>query len=267
MNTGFARRGGPALWSRKMVGGPAPRSRRLVGGPAPPSMKASEGFTLVEILLALGILATILAILLSAFTGAGRGLDILKERSGAFRQIRISADRIGTDLAGSFSSTSVTTTAFTCRLDQFSGKPASTLIFTAFVLPDPSAARPSTDIVKIKYYPKVGADGKYIDLYREQSDLPLIDNKMATSESRLATGLMGFRVETFDGKNWTTDWPPNWTTDWPPGGGTGTGRLPTKVAFVLTDARGQEYRRSFPIPLAGGEASTLFSGKREGRSR
>ncbi|MBF8260229.1 MAG: N-terminal methylation protein, partial [Actinobacteria bacterium] len=257
--TGFARRGGPGLWSRKVVGGPAPRSRRLVGGPAPPSMKASEGFTLVEILLALGILATILAILLSAFTGAGRGLDILKERSGAFRQIRISADRIGTDLAGSFSSTSVTTTAFTCRLDQFSGKPASTLIFTAFVLPDPSAARPSTDIVKIKYYPKVGADGKYIDLYREQSDLPLIDNKMATSESRLATGLMGFRVETFDGKNWTTDWPP--------GGGTGTGRLPTKVAFVLTDARGQEYRRSFPIPLAGGEASTLFSGKREGRSR
>jgi len=235
------------------TGGQAPLPSFSTGGLA--SRRA--GFTLIEILLALAILSTILTILLSAFTGAGRGLDILKERSDAFRQIRISADRIGTDLAGAFSSKSVTATAFTCRADQFSGKPASTVIFTAFALPDPTAARPSTDIIKIKYYPKVGADGKYIDLYREQSDLPLIDNKIATSESRLAKGLMGFKFEAYDGTNWTTDWPP--------GGGTGTGKLPAKVAFVLTDARGQEYRRSFPITLAGGEASTLFSGKREGR--
>jgi prepilin-type N-terminal cleavage/methylation domain-containing protein len=218
-----------------------------------------DGFTLVEVLLALAILATILALLLASFTGASRGLDILKERSGLFRQIRIGTDRIGTDLAGAFSSTTVSATAFTCRADQFSGKPASTLIFTAFVLPDTTAVRPSTDIVKIKYFPKVSEDGRHIDLYREQSDLPLIENRMSTSESRLAAGLLGFRVEMFDGKNWTPDWPP--------GGGAGSGRLPKKVAFVVVDARGQEYRRTFPIPLAGGELSTLYSGKREGRSR
>ena len=232
-------------------------SRR--GGPAPPSKKSSEGFTLIEILLALAILSTILTLLLSAFTGAGRTLDILKERSGAFRQIRIGMDRLGTDLAGAFTSTAVPATAFTCRTDQFSGKPASTLILTAFVLPDTSAVRPSTDIVKIRYYPKVSVDGKHIDLYREQSDLPLIENRMPTSESRLATGLLGFRVEMFDGQNWTPDWPP--------GGGTGSNRLPKKVAFVLTDALGQEYRRTVPMILAGGELSTLFSGKREVRSR
>ena len=229
------------------------------GGQAARSKKLISGFTLIEILLALAILSTILTLLLSAFTGAGRTLDILKERSGAFRQIRIGMDRLGTDLAGAFSSTAVAATAFTCRTDQFSGNPASTLIFTAFVLPDTSAVRPSTDIVKIRYYPKVSVDGKHIDLYREQSDLPLIENKMLTSESRLATGLLGFRVEMYDGQIWTPDWPP--------GGGTGSNRLPKKVAFVLTDALGQEYRRTFPVLLAGGEPSTLFSGKRAGKSR
>jgi prepilin-type N-terminal cleavage/methylation domain-containing protein len=100
------------------------------------------GFTLVEILLALAILSSILVLLLSTFTGAGRGLEILTERSGSFRQLRISMDRIGSDLAGAFSSTGAETTAFSCRLDQFSGKPATTLIFTAFLLPDVTGAAP-----------------------------------------------------------------------------------------------------------------------------
>ena len=212
------------------------------------------GFTLIEILLALAILSSILVLLLSAFTGAGRGLEILTERSGSFRQLRISMDRIGSDLSGAFSSTGAETTAFSCRLDQFSGKPAATLIFTAFLLPDITGARPPSDLVRIKYFPKVSEDGRFIELHREQSDLPLIENKIPTGESRLASRLLGFRVELFDGTAWQKEWPPS--------GGATKWRLPKKVSIVLTDSLGQEFRRILPLPLAGQEASVTFSGKR-----
>ncbi|MBI5343713.1 MAG: type II secretion system protein [Deltaproteobacteria bacterium] len=227
--------------------------RRLAANPG-----KKCGFTLVEVLLALAILATVLTLLLSAFTGAGRGLDLLTERSGQFRQIRIGMDRIGADLMGAFSTPTVETTAFTCRADRFSGKPASTLVFTAFALPDPTGARPATDIVKIRYYPKVGSDGKTIDLYREQSDMPLIENKMPTTESRLASGLSGFRVELSSGEKWTTDWPSG-------DAGASKGRLPKKISFVFTDSQGKEFRRTLYLPLAGQESSILLSGKRAGK--
>lgn len=219
-------------------------------------MKATarpRGFTLVEILLALAILSAVLSLLLSSFTGAGRALEILTDRSGSFRQLRITMDRMGSELAGAFSSSALEATAFTCRQDRFSGKPASTLIFTAFLLPDVTGARPPADVVKIKYFPRVSADGRFIELHREQSDLPLLENRIPTSESRLASRLQGFRIELFDGTKWQEEWPP-------PGGTRGA--LPKRARLVLTDFLGQEFRRTVPLPLAGQEALVIFSGKR-----
>jgi general secretion pathway protein J len=211
------------------------------------------GFTLIEILLALAILSVVLVLLLSSFTGAGRGLEILTERSGSFRQLRIAMDRMGTDLEGAFSSAGAAATALTCTQDQFSGKPASTLIFTAYSLPDTTGARPPSDLVRIRYFPKISEDGKFLELHREQSDLPLIENKIPTGESRLAARLQGFRVELYDGNAWLKDWPPPGRSKW---------TLPKKATLVITDFLGQEFRRTVPLPLAGQEAAGIYSGKR-----
>lgn len=227
------------------------RKPRLAGL-APRNAIHKEGFTLVEILLALAILSSVLVLLLSAFTGASRGLEIIDERSASFRQVRIGMDRLGSDLAGAFSAIGVEATTFTCRLDEFSGKPAATLIFTAFVLPDLTGARPPSDLVRVKYFPKVSEDGKFVELHREQSDLPLIQNKIPTRESRLASRLLGFRVELFDGTAWQKEWPPSGASKW---------TLPKRIRIVLTDYSGQEFRRVIPLPLAGQEASVLLSGK------
>lgn len=211
------------------------------------------GFTLVEILLALAILSVIMVLLLAAFTGAGRSLEILTERSGNFRQLRITMDRIGSDLEGAFASIGSEPTSFTCKLDQFSGKPASTLIFTAYVLPDTTGARPPSDIVRIRYFPKVSEDGRYIEIHREQSDLPLIENKILTVESRLATNIQGFRVELYDGTAWQTDWPKSGGNKW---------TLPRKVNLVITDSLGEVFHRTILLPLSGKESMSLYSGKR-----
>ena len=85
--------------------------------------------------------------------------------------------------------------------------PAATLTFTAFQLPDGDSGHPPAEIVKIRYFPKIGADGATIELHREQSDLPFVENKIPLRESPVADRLRGFRVEVYDGTTWLKEWP------------------------------------------------------------
>ena len=211
------------------------------------------GFTLLEILLALSVLSVILLLLLSAFTGAARVRETLSARSRGFRQIRLVLDRVGTDLMCAFASSARVESALSLREDQLSGMPAATLTFTAFQLPDGDGGHPPAEIVKIRYFPRIGADGVTLELRREQSDLPFIENKIAARESAVAEGLRGFRIELYDGTAWVREWPA--------GGTTGTA-MPKKAAVTLVDARGETYRREVPIPLAGQERYVTWSGRR-----
>jgi len=211
------------------------------------------GFTLLEILLALSVLSILLLLLLSAFTGAARVRETLSSRSRGFRQVRLVLDRIGTDLMGAFAVTARGESALTLREDELSGMPAATLVFTAFQLPDGDVGRPPAEVVKIKYFPRIGADGVTLELHREQSDLPFVENRIASRESAVAEGLRGFRVEVYDGAAWVKEWP---------AGGRANTALPKKAAVTLVDARGDTYRREIAIPLAGQEGSVTFSGRR-----
>jgi len=214
-----------------------------------------RGFTLLEVLLTLAIFSVIVVLLLSSFQGTNRAREILSDRSRDYRQLRMSIDRIGTELAGAFASDGIEATALTCHEDTFSGKPAATLVFTAFVLPESAGPRPSGDIVKLKYFPKLSRDGTFLELYREESSLPLIENRIPTQEVRMADRLLGFRVESFDGNAWSKEWP---------AGGRKKSALPVKVAFILTSSSGEEYRRVVSLHLAGEEAQVPYSGKRKG---
>ena len=211
------------------------------------------GFTLLEILLALSVLSVILLLLLSAFTGAARVRETLSSRAREFRQIRLVLDRVGNDLMGALAASAREESALSLREDQLSGMPAATLTFTAFQIPDGDRGHPPAEIVKIRFSPRIGASGVTLDLHREQSDLPFVENKIPLRESTVAEGLRGFRVEVFDGTTWVKEWPP--------GGGSKTA-LPRKAAVTLVGAGGETYRREVPIPLAGQEGNVTWSGRR-----
>jgi hypothetical protein len=199
------------------------------------------------------VLSVILVLLLAAFTGAARVRETLSSRSRGFRQVRLVLDRVGTDLMGAFATSAREESALSLREDQLSGMPAATITFTAFQLPDGDAGHPPAEIVKIRYFPRIGADGVTLDLHREQSDLPFIENKIASGESTVAEGLRGFRIELYDGTAWVKEWPA--------GGKTKTG-MPRKAAVTLVGAGGETYRREVAIPLAGQEGSVTWSGRR-----
>ena len=214
------------------------------------------GFTLLEILLALSVLSVLLLLLLSAFTGAARVRETLSSRSREFRQIRLVLDRIGTDLMSAFAASAREESALSLREDQLSGMPAATLAFTAFQLPDGDSGHPPAEIAKIRYFPRIGADGVTLELHREQSDLPFIENKIPLRESTIAQGLRGFRIEVYDGATWVKEWPA--------GGGSKTA-MPKKAAVTLLDKHGDTYRREVPIFLAGQEGNVTWSGRRAGK--
>ena len=216
-----------------------------------------RGFTLVEVLLTLAVLSVVLLLLLSAFTGTVRAREILFSRSREFRQIRLVMDRIGTELQGAIASLHREESGLTCREDQFSGKPAAPLVFTAFLRTDADGGRPPSEIAKIRYFPRLSTDGTSLELRREQSDMPFLENRIPSRESLVAERLTGFRVELYDGTTWHREWPP--------GGGTKS-RLPKKLAFELTGLRGETYRREVPVPLAGQEADLILSGRRQASS-
>lgn len=211
------------------------------------------GFTLLEILLALSLLSILFILLLSAFTGAVKVRETLSSRSRDFRQIRLVLDRAGTDLMCAFATSAREESALSLREDQLSGMPAATLIFTAFQLSDGDSGRPPAEIVKIRYFPRIGADGVTLELHREQADLPFIGNQIPLREYMVAEKLRGFRVEVYDGTTWVTQWPA--------GGGANTS-LPKKAAVTLVDERGNTYRREIPITLAGQENFVTWSGRR-----
>jgi prepilin-type N-terminal cleavage/methylation domain-containing protein len=213
-----------------------------------------RGFTLVEVLLTLAVLSVVLLLLLSAFTGTVRAREILSSRSREFRQVRLVMDRLGTELQGAVAALHREESAMTCREDQFSGNPAATLVFTAFRQPDAESGRAPADVVKVRYFPRLSADGTSLELHREQSDLPFLSNRIPSRETLVAEGLKGFRVVLYDGTTWHRDWPP--------GGGT-RATLPKKLAFELTGQRGETYRREVPVPLAGQEAELILSGRRQ----
>lgn len=219
--------------------------------PRPPILRG--GFTLVEILLALSVLSILLLLLLAAFTGAVRVRESLSDRSREYRQVRLLLDRLGTDLSGAFASNAREDSALTCREDQFSGMPAATIAFTAFQLPLTDGGRPPADVVKIRYFPRVGAGGTTLDLRREESELPFLENRIPPRETLVAEGLRGFRVELWDGAAWRKEWPPS---------GQVKTSLPRKAAFTLLDARGEAFRREVPLILAGQEGTVLQSGRR-----
>lgn len=217
-----------------------------------------SGFTLVEILLALAVLSVLLLLLLSSFSGAVRVREALSDRTREYRRVRLLLDRIGTDLEGAVASTAREDSALTCREDRFSGMPAATLVFTAFRLPQADGGRPPSDVVKIRYFPRVGSGGTTIELWREESALPFLENRIPPRETVVAEGLKGFRVELWDGAAWQKEWPSS---------GRGKFPLPKKAAFTLFDSRGGTFRREVPLFLAGQEATALQSGRRDPDTR
>jgi len=202
-----------------------------------------RGFTLIEVLVALTLLALVITLIQGAYSGALRS----KERVGrATERVHLAAvvlDRLVRELSMAFESDArrqATGLVVSTDLDGI-----STLSFTTRV--PPIGGRTAGGDAEVGYALEEVDEGT--DLVRRETtrlDGDLLEGGVPLA---LVTGLTALRVRCYDGEEWKEDWDSRDRPDLP--------HLPLAVAVELawTDGEGDEavevvYRTSTPVYAA-----------------
>ena len=168
-------------------------------------MAGNKGFTLLEILIALALLAILSAALYGTFFTVMRGRDAATAAMADRRELRNTLDMLRRELSASFFKSSFGEQKkrlhFVVEDRDFFGKPASILDFTTLT-PPRSGTQALSDQAEVRYLP-VEKEGKILlarqvkDVYMEKESVPYPQMEQ----------IEGFLVEcTTNGTKWVRTW-------------------------------------------------------------
>jgi len=163
--------------------------------------KSNQGFTLLELLVALVLLAILSGALYGTYFSVMRGSEAARERTEPLRDVRAALDLLRRELAAAYFDSANKRLHFVVEDRDVFGKPASILDFTAFTVPR-SGSVPSSDVMAVRYKP-VEREAQQLILSRQTQDLYL-DTKPLPYP--LTEQIEGFLVECYDGTQWVKSW-------------------------------------------------------------
>ena len=190
-------------------------------------MRRNNGFTLLELLVALGLLGILAAALYGTYFSLMGGRERAEAVAEQARELRTTLDGLRRELAAAHYRAPVAgETAdnprfrFVVEDRDFFGKPASNLTFS-YIAPAASGAFPVSDQALVEYLPQ--EKEKTITLMRRERDVYHAADT-AAGYARMER-LQGFLVECFDGTKWVKSWDARLNVMKP---------LPTQVRVTLT---------------------------------
>ncbi|RLB28848.1 MAG: hypothetical protein DRG87_08440 [Deltaproteobacteria bacterium] len=137
------------------------------------------GFTLIEILIAIMIFATLLTTIYTSYTGTFRVIEDTESQAEIYRMARIAMERILDDLESVYIQKGNQHTSpegeegnslqFLGEEREIMGRRADTLRFTSRAHIDFSGKDPGFGVTQIGYYVKEGNDGEGFVLYRNDN--------------------------------------------------------------------------------------------------
>lgn len=225
------------------------------GGRLSPAPLAQCGFTLIEVVVAIGLLAVVMTLVYSAFS---RSMDVTRETAEVterVRQIQIVTERLVDELSaaywfadaivpatqggegrGFFVGTRGTAADSEGRLDR--------LGWTTFAHRRYVGDRPESDVSEITYRVETGADGTDGRLVRDERANVFSDAAWAAQSDELATGVSEFRLRYLYNGEWADEWDADQKH-----------RLPTAVEVTVAlagagNAPAERVRTIVPLPLA-----------------
>ncbi len=169
----------------------------------------TKGLTLIEVLIALGILTIILLSVYGTFFSVHNAIDASDRTMIRFREARIFFDMIRKEVQGCYLNVDDKNTLFRLRDRDVFGVQASEMGFTAFV-----------PYGKGLYYVEYQLDKKTMNLQKRVSG---IWKETISEEFDIIEDVVEFRVEAFNAKRWTATFDTEMTK-----------RLPSAVRIVLT---------------------------------
>ena len=170
-------------------------------------MRRNSGFTLLELLVALGLLGILAAALYGTYFSLMGGRERAEAVTEKARELRTTLDGLRRELAAAHyrkiegEDPQNPRFRFVVEDRDFFGKPASNLTFS-YIAPPASGVFPVSDQALVEYRPQ--EKEKTITLMRRERDVYHAGDT-ATGYARMEH-LQGFLVECFDGTKWVKSW-------------------------------------------------------------
>jgi general secretion pathway protein J len=198
----------------------------------------SKGFTLIEVLLALAILAAVMTAVYTSFSTASRNVESAEAVRDETDLARILITRFSDDIANAYyNSTMSGTTIFYGKKEEvgtgndksrFDSLAMTTL--TNWRKPDSK----ETDLWEVGYYFEETADGSGRVLMRREKrelskDIPLLEGGL---DYEITDKVDGFQLRYFNGSRWSDEWDTRKSSNH---------GLPKAVELSLIFANGKQY--------------------------
>jgi len=170
---------------------------------------AQCGFTLIEVVVAIGLLAVVVTLVYGAFS---RSLDVTRETADAterVRQVQLITERLVDELSaaywfpesggrGRFEGTSHTAATSDARQDQ--------LAWTTFAHRRYVEGRPESDVSEVEYRMDVDAESGAGKLVRQERSNLLTDASWAVATDEVADGVTEFKLRYLADPDWVDAW-------------------------------------------------------------
>ncbi|MGZ6029556.1 MAG: PulJ/GspJ family protein [Myxococcaceae bacterium] len=176
-------------------------------------MRRARGFTLIEVVVAVGITAMIGGLIAVAFQSGYRAKELVEGEADRYRALRTGTDRMVREISAAFVSDHYDTRRYRDQNDRptnFIGK-RDRLLFTSMAHQRLYADAKESDQMVVEYYTKsaTGPDGKtQLNLMRREDSI--LDDRMdrGGNEDVLLEGIkrVDFTYWDSDKKDWVDEW-------------------------------------------------------------
>jgi general secretion pathway protein J len=206
-----------------------------------PPLSTKAGFTLLEVVIAVGILVVILTVVYNTFNSSMKAFTEMETRGDAYAQARVVLNRMSEEIGSIYMSAENRNTGLLGEDREEDNLPFDSLHFTSLSHVRWTRDSKESELCEIGYYPeKDEGTGESFLLRREDWN---VDGTLEEGgrPMELAEGVDGINFRYNDGQEWADEWDSRIK-----------GGLPTavEILLVMSDPRRKRITFSSIVPIA-----------------
>ena len=204
-----------------------------------------NGFTLIEVLLALAMFATIAGVIFASFAAVADGVDKGRQSADVYRVGRAAMQRITQEISGAIWYQDDTRTTFLNENNESNEHAADRVSFVTIPYRRFTEKRPEGELCDVSYFLDKNEQDK-MALFRTEDCTLDADRQAGGNRLEMTDLAVGLDITAYDAEGEHDAWPPD---------GGDAGPLPCYVRVALTLRDAQQYERVFitttPLVMRG----------------